>query len=86
MGKAAKNERWKLRATFLNNIAVVLVATALAVPAYSLLIKTGEEFTQWIRAITPIEALERGFGVVSVLFLAMLLHLVAAEQLSHLED
>jgi hypothetical protein len=73
MGKAAVNERRKLTATFLNNVAVVMVVTAVAVPVHGWFISTFSEMGAAFRAKSAWEMADRGLGVVSFLIIALLL-------------
>jgi hypothetical protein len=49
MGRAAENERLKLRATFFNNIAVGIVVAGLVIP-YLAIYPQLDDFTDWVTA------------------------------------
>ena len=72
MGKAAKNERIKLRATFYNNLAVGAAITGLLVPYLAIYPKffTAESWTTvpFTDIIAPEPALSIGVAVVVSLF------------------
>jgi hypothetical protein len=48
MGKAAKNERRKLTATFFNNIAVAFIAAGFAVPYFAGLASHETSVWRWV--------------------------------------
>jgi hypothetical protein len=50
MGKAADNEKIKLRATYLNSLAVGLVIASVLIP-YLALIPHANEFGQWLDSL-----------------------------------
>jgi hypothetical protein len=88
MGKTARNERQKLTATLLNNIAVVLFATGFAVPVYNFLMLTSAEYGQLFSSVTqhPMDIVDRGLGLILVLGTAYIVHIIARSMLSDLED
>jgi hypothetical protein len=67
MGKAARNEIRKIRATFLNNIAVGMFITGFAVPYFAFAAKTVETGGGiYIRAFTPDETKIAFAGLISM--------------------
>jgi len=54
MGKAAKNERIKLRATFFNNVSVGLILAGCLIPYLALVQRLGE-ITDWMIHHGPVE-------------------------------
>jgi hypothetical protein len=88
MGKTAKNERTKITATLLNNIAVVLFATGFAAPVYNFLMLTSAEYGQLFSTMMqhPADTAERGLGLIMVLGTAYTVHIIARSMLSDLED
>ena len=76
MGKTAINERRKLTATFLNNIALFLVATAAAGPLITVFVKPMRELGPYlVKMITEKDNLDYGLGIASALIIAAFLHL-----------
>jgi hypothetical protein len=86
MGKTADNERLKLTATFLNNIAVTAVAAVAALSIYKLFAKTVPEIMARLENMSFLEMLDRASGVVGWLLLAIFLHFGARRILSKLQD
>jgi len=94
MGKAADNERAKIRATFWNNMAVGLSMTGLVLP-YISIYSTGEEGRQFItelihRNITNVAMLEKflsGFLVVAFSWtMAVFCRLWARQEANKIQD
>ena len=86
IGKAAYNERLKLSATFLNNIAVGTIAVASALPIYKFFILTAPQIEARLHKMTAWEMADRGSGVVGAFLLAIALHLWARLILSNVQD
>ena len=57
MGKAARNERVKLDATFLNNLAVGLVLAGIFLPLFSLFRSTPDEILPFVFSVTGVLAI-----------------------------
>jgi hypothetical protein len=86
MGKTVDNERRKLTATFLNNVAAIMVATAVGLPVYSVFSDTISGVIERLGAMSVKDMIDRGVGVGLFLGLGLLLHHAARSVLSRLED
>jgi ABC-type transport system involved in cytochrome c biogenesis permease subunit len=86
MGKAADNERLKLTATFLNNIAVTLIAAAAGLPLYKVFTKTTPQLIARLQLMSLWEMVDRGSGVIGALLLAISIHTWARWILSKSQD
>jgi hypothetical protein len=91
MGKTEKNERIKLTATFLNNIAVGLVVAGALVPYLSFISATAANQPFLFRITTPSEAeLKKFLAIFLVVIVAFIgagvLHSMALKMLRNMED
>lgn|GEM_PF-5523031 len=88
MGKAADNELIKLRATFLNNLAVGLILAGLLLPLLALYAHVGNA-KSWLTQAEPAD-MKRLFGTAAAFCIALLmafyLHLKACALLAKIED
>lgn len=86
IGKTARNERRKLTATFLNNIAVGAVATAAALSLYPMFKLDLQTIITRLDAMPGSMIFDRASGVVGALLLANVLHHWALSILADVED
>jgi hypothetical protein len=89
MGKSARNEVRKIRATFLNNIGVGMFITGFAVPYFAFAARTAETGGNFLRAFTPDEYKTSLAGLVTMFFafvFASFLRGRAVKILEELED
>jgi hypothetical protein len=86
MGKRARNERLKLTATFLNNIAFAAVTAAAALLVYKLFAMTIFEIIIRLEDLSFLEMADRVSGVIGSLLLAVFLHFFARHILTGLQD
>lgn len=84
MGKAARNERHKLLATFLNNLAVASIVTGLIVPFLSVFLNSNPDGPVVEVTSTQIKVVLISVSVSAAI--AALLRYIAASAIEKIED
>ena len=83
MGKAARNERVKLDATFLNNLAVGLVLAGIFLPLFSLFRSTPDEILPFVFSVTGVLAIA---GLYNFLGRIPIFSQAARKEIAKIED
>ena len=83
MGKAARNERVKLDAMFLNNLAVGLVLAGIFLPLFSLFRSTPDEILPFVFSVTGVLAIA---GAFMIFWAAYQFSQAARKEIAKIED
>jgi hypothetical protein len=86
MGKAARNERLKLDATFLNNFSIGIVLAAIFLPLLSLYNNPFPDPSSLFAAMFSRRGIFAFWGLVSAIAVAAIAHQAARKYIEKIED
>jgi hypothetical protein len=90
MGKAARNERRKIAATYFNSVAVAFFVAGVAVPWFYSMSKTNREIADWFLAFNTADGFQRGLaGILTIISaggLSYIFYMLARMRLGEIED
>jgi len=88
LSKAARNERRKLTATYLNNVAIAFFIAGVTVPYFAMAHRSPEEAARLFLAFGPLEGMRISTIVAFVgsFAISALIHITARSTLEAIED